>query len=69
MSDIKYPCIMRGALSGVIVNMASPSVGTVIGTGHSNKYNIGHYSGGWCMDYMKPYTPKIVKTKGEKSVG
>ena len=56
---------MRGALSGIIVSMTSPSVGTVIGTGHSNStmYDIGHYSDGWCMDFMKPYAPKIVKTK------
>ena len=64
MRDYKYPLVLRGTLSGVIVNMTSPGVGTVIGTGHSNKHVVGYHSENWFMEYMKPYTPKIIKTKG-----
>ena len=63
-SDYKYPIVLRGNLSGVIVNMTARGVGTVIGTGHSNKHKVGYHCSGWAMQYMKPYTPKIVKTKG-----
>ena len=63
MSNYKYPVVLRGTRSGVIVRFTADKVGTVIGTGHS-RHKIGYYSDGWAMGLMEPYEPKLVETKG-----
>ena len=63
MSDYKYPCVMRAASDGIdiIVKFTAPTIGTVIGGGQGKHYSIGYHSGGWNMEFLKPYTPAIIK--------
>lgn len=67
MPNYKYPLIMKGTSSGVIVNMVAESEGTVIGGGQREKsrrpYSIGEYCSDWCIANFKPFEPTMGKTK------
>lgn len=53
----KYPLLMKGIVSGRIVNMISHGKGTVVGGGHGrHSYTkLGRYSDDWAMSSFKPY--------------
>lgn len=53
----KYPLLMKGIISGRLVNMTAYGKGTVVGTGHDrrNLSRIGQYSDGWSMYSFRPY--------------
>lgn len=53
----KYPLLLQGRLSGVIVNMTAHGEGTVVGTGHGNHYRgtLGTHSRGWAMRNFKVF--------------
>ena len=63
----KYPLVMKGTLSGVVINMIAESEGTVIGVGqrdiHRRPYTTGEYRSDWCMNNFKPFEPVMGKTK------
>ena len=67
MTNYKYPLVMKGTASGVVVNMVAESEGTVIGGGQrdirSRLYTIGEYHNDWMMENFIPYEPTIYKTK------
>ena len=51
----KYPLLMKGVMSGRIINMTAYGKGTVVGSGHDRQGapRIGHYSEGWAMSSFK----------------
>ena len=67
MSDYKYPLVMKGTLSGVVVNMTAKSEGTVIGVGQrdieSRPYALGEARSNWYMRNFKPFEPAMSRTK------
>ena len=67
MSDYKYPLVLKGTLSGVVVNMIAESEGTVIGVGQRDSerrpYALGETRSDWYMRNFKPFEPAMSKTK------
>ena len=53
----KYPLLMKGIISGRIINMTAHGKGTVVGSGHSIGIpaRLGKYSDTWHMSSFKPF--------------
>jgi hypothetical protein len=53
----EYPLLMKGTISGRIINMTAYGKGTVVGSGHGNRLptRIGQYSEGWSMECFIPF--------------
>lgn len=54
----KYPLLMKGIVSGRVINMTAYGKGTVVGSGHRSDgfpTRVGKYSNEWHMSSFKPY--------------
>jgi hypothetical protein len=55
--EVKYPCLMKGEQSGVIVLFSSLNEGTVLNL--TEDYELGHHSENWMMDNFAPFSSSI----------
>lgn len=56
--EIKYPCLMEGKLTNMVVLFIAPRDGTVVYTGDSI-WNEGFYTNTWHMDSFTPFNGTI----------
>ena len=53
---LKYPLLMKGIISGRIINMTEYDKGTVVGSGHERyPVRLGKFSDTWSMGSFKPF--------------
>ena len=53
--SLKFPCLMRGRLSGTIVLMTAPGKGTAVFVKDGGTHELGEHSAAWAMDYLAPF--------------
>lgn len=73
MSDIKFPCLMKSIVTGLLIEATGLTThkegshrfaGTVLSRAHGcSMYDVGDTRDDWCIEVFEPFKPIIIKTK------
>lgn len=55
--EVKYPCIMKGVITGAIVLFIDECEGMALND--TQNYRIGHFSKNWSMIHFAPFNGSI----------